>query len=340
MEQNKPLVSMIVPVFRIDRYVGICIESLIRQTYQSLEIILVDDGSDDRCPEICDLYKTKDCRIKVIHKENGGLVSARKAGLEKANGAYIGYVDGDDWLDHDYIDRMMTDALAYDADVVCAGFTRDLFEQSVKLGNNCDTGVYRGEALDKLKEHMLSDGEFFKFGITTYVWNKLFRRDILIGPQMNTDNRISIGEDAAVTYPALMNSSCVVVNDCVSYHYRQREDSMLKKSASFSVELANLRILYEYMLTFAAGHEDKYNLKNQITDYILGICLMRSGGRLPEKDSYSTFDDLILRQKCRDIQRRYLRTAACQPIQREQTLRNRKMDRRRLLGIPKVLSGR
>ncbi len=291
MEQNKPLVSMIVPVFRIDRYVGICIESLIRQTYQSLEIILVDDGSDDRCPEICDLYKTKDCRIKVVHKENGGLVSARKAGLEKANGAYIGYVDGDDWLDHDYIDRMMTDALAYDADVVCAGFTRDLFEQSVKLGNNCDAGVYRGEALDKLKEHMLSDGEFFKFGITTYVWNKLFRRDILIGPQMNTDNRISIGEDAAVTYPALMNSSCVVVNDCVSYHYRQREDSMLKKSASFSVELANLRILYEYMLTFAAGHEDKYNLKNQITDYILGICLMRSGGRLPEKDSYSTFDD-------------------------------------------------
>ena len=92
------LISVIVPIYRIDRYVGLCIESLINQTYKNLEIILVDDGSPDRCPEICDLYAKKDSRIKVIHKENGGLVSARKAGIMTATGKYVGYVDGDDWV--------------------------------------------------------------------------------------------------------------------------------------------------------------------------------------------------------------------------------------------------
>ena len=297
MEQNKPLVSMIVPVYRIDRYLGICIESLIRQTYKNIEIILVDDGSDDRCHDICDLYKTKDNRIKVIHKENGGLVSARKAGLQASTGTYIGYVDGDDWLDDGFVASMITDALQYRADIVCAGFTRDLFQQSAKMFNHLPTGVYCGDKLDNLKATMLSDGDFFRLGITTYVWNKLFRREILTEPQMRVDERISIGEDAAVTYPALMNSHCVVVNDCNDYHYRQREDSMLKTSAHFSVEAENLRVLYEYLLTFAAGHEDRFQLKKQITDYVLGICLMRSGGRLPGKDSYSTFDDAYYGKK-------------------------------------------
>ena len=94
----EPLISVLVPIYKIDRYLGICIESLLNQTYKNLEIILVDDGSPDRCPEICDLYASKDERIKVIHKSNGGLVSARKAGLMAAKGEYIGYVDGDDWV--------------------------------------------------------------------------------------------------------------------------------------------------------------------------------------------------------------------------------------------------
>lgn len=291
MEQNKPLVSMIVPIYRIDRYLGFCIESLIHQTFRNIEIILVDDGSDDRCPDICDLYKTKDSRIKVIHKANGGLVSARKAGIQAAKGAYIGYVDGDDWLNDGFISHMITDAVKYDADVVCAGFTRDLFEQNAKIQNHLPTGAYRGRKLDHLKKNMLSDGDFFRLGITTYVWNKLFRREIIFEPQMDVDERISIGEDAAVTYPALMQSNCVVVNDCIDYHYRQREDSMLKQSAHFSVEAENLRVLFEYLLTFSERHEDRFQLKKQIIDYVLGICLMRSGGRLPEQDSYSTFDD-------------------------------------------------
>ncbi len=115
---DKPLISVIVPIYMIDRYVGICIESIINQTYQNLEIILVDDGGKDRCPEICDLYASKDSRIKVIHKPNGGLVSARKAGLQQSNGAYICYVDGDDWIGSGFIDGLYTAAETSGADMV------------------------------------------------------------------------------------------------------------------------------------------------------------------------------------------------------------------------------
>ncbi|MEE0872500.1 MAG: glycosyltransferase family 2 protein [Ruminococcus sp.] len=291
MGYNTPLVSVIVPIYRIERYLGTCIESIIKQTYKQLEVILVDDGSDDRCRDICDLYSSKNNRIKVIHKENGGLVSARKEGMKNSSGEYIAYVDGDDWIEPDFIERMITDAVENQADIVCAGQTRDLFDVSFKMQNPYPNGAYRGKELIGLKCNMLSYGEFFSLGISTYVWNKLFRREIVFDCQLNVDERISIGEDAAVTYPAILKSDCVCVNDCVSYHYRQREDSMLKKSSDFTVEAEKLRVLYEYMTSFDNEIYNKFDLSRQITDYVLGICIIRSGGRLPENDSYSTFDD-------------------------------------------------
>ena len=93
------LISVIVPVFNIDKYISKCIESIMEQTYKNLQIILVDDGSTDTSGEICDRYAKKDIRIQVIHKKNGGLVSARNAGLEAAAGEYVGFVDGDDYID-------------------------------------------------------------------------------------------------------------------------------------------------------------------------------------------------------------------------------------------------
>lgn len=207
---KNPLISVIVPIYMIERYVGICIESIIKQTYKNLEIILVDDGSKDRCPNICDLYAGKDNRIKVIHKPNGGIVSARKAGLQQSNGAYISYVDGDDWIESEFIESLYTAALENDADIVCAGYTRDLYSQSVYFTNGLSSGVYKGEKLRNLWKTMISNGSYYRSGITTYVWNKLFKRETLIDPQNKVDSRISIGEDGAVTYPALLACRCGV----------------------------------------------------------------------------------------------------------------------------------
>ena len=93
-------ISVIVPIYRIEAYLPQCVESLLNQSFENFELILVDDGSPDGCPEICDAYAEKDPRVRVIHKENGGLVSARKEGLRNDRGKYIAFVDGDDWVDN------------------------------------------------------------------------------------------------------------------------------------------------------------------------------------------------------------------------------------------------
>ena len=286
---DQPLISVIVPIYMIDRYVGLCIESIINQTYKNLEIILVDDGGKDRSPEICDLYKRKDGRIKVIHKPNGGLVSARKAGLQQSNGEYIAYVDGDDWIGPGFIEGLYTAASTSGADMVCAGFTRDLFSRSASFTNTLPSGIYEGEKLQELWKNMASSGLYYRPGISTYVWNKLFKREILLDPQSRVDNRISIGEDGAVTYPALLSCSRVAVIDNVAYHYRQREDSMLKQSAGYSTEAQKLLYLYEYLMRWAEKTPKELVIREQVIDYVLSIAIMRSGGRLPQ-DDYSTFD--------------------------------------------------
>lgn len=284
-----PLISVIVPIYMIDQYIGICIESILNQTYKNLEIILVDDGGKDRCPEICDLYAKKDPRIRVIHKPNGGLVSARKAGLRESNGRYISYVDGDDWIGPGFIEGLYTAAATTDADIVCAGQTRTLFSKSEAFLNALPVGVYEGNRLGEIWESMLSIGDYYRPGITTYVWNKLFRREILLAPQSLVDNRITIGEDAAVTYPALLSCRRIVVVDNVAYHYRQREDSMLKQTTSYADEAQKLKYLYDYMTHWAKTTPEELGLQQQVVDYVLSIAIMRSGGRLPH-DKYSTFN--------------------------------------------------
>lgn len=288
---REPLVSIVVPIYGIDRYIGICIESLMNQTYRNIEIILVDDGSLDRSPEICDLYARKDERIKVIHKENGGLVSARKAGLAAAKGIYVGYVDGDDWVASGYYESLVTAIIDYDSDIVVAGMRRDLFSVSSKMTSKIPAGNYEGKRLDKLKQNMLTFERFSRIGITTYVWNKLFKREKLLKYQMSVDNGISIGEDAAVTYPYIMSSNKVCVIDNCDYHYRQREDSMLKRTAAYRNEVVGLKKLYEHLMIEANRYEDCFNYQKQIRDFLLGICIMRSGGVLKEiRDEFSPYD--------------------------------------------------
>lgn len=275
------LISVIVPIYNIEQYVGLCIESIIKQTYKTLEIILVDDGSTDRSASICDLYARKDQRIKVIHKENGGLVSARKAGVAIAQGAYIGYVDGDDWIESDYYEVMHRSAVKADADIVCAGFSRDLFSQRVKCANSVLDGIYEGEGLEKLFSQMLICDNYYTIGVTTYVWNKLFRTEVVKQAQGNVDDRITIGEDAAVTYPAMLKSSRVYICDNSSYHYRQREGSMLKQYSAIGSEMEKIKYMYEYLSKVFCRDSRHDILIDQLKDFTLGYFIMRSGGVLP-----------------------------------------------------------
>ena len=286
---NEPLISVLVPIYKIDRYLGICIESLLNQTYQNLEVILVDDGSPDRCPEICDLYASKDERIKVIHKENGGLVSARKAALMAAKGSYIGYVDGDDWVGPGFYHSLYSSIKESDADIAVAGFSRDLFSSTKNILNAIPSGVYEGESLDAVKGKMIADGAFYRHGITTYLWNKLFKREVIEQYQMGMDNRITIGEDAATVYPAIMASKKIVITDNCAYHYRQREDSMLKTATNHSNEYLKVMYLHDYMKQSLKGWSEEYDLLRQTEDLILSTFIIRSGGTLKDDGGLANF---------------------------------------------------
>ena len=129
---KKELISVIVPIYDIEKYLNKCIESIVNQSYENLEIILIDDGSTDESGKICDKWKEKDGRIKVIHKENGGLSDARNVGIENSTGEILYFIDGDDYIDFDIIDNLYFSLLENNTDISMGGLVRELyFEQNI-----------------------------------------------------------------------------------------------------------------------------------------------------------------------------------------------------------------
>ena len=123
--EGQILISVIVPIYNVEQYVEKCIQSIVNQTYKNIQILLIDDGSTDNSGKICDEYAKKDSRIEVVHKRNEGLVRARKEGLNRANGQYIGFVDGDDYIDENMYAEMLRDILSFQADFVHAGYQEE-----------------------------------------------------------------------------------------------------------------------------------------------------------------------------------------------------------------------
>ncbi len=275
--ENSEKISVIVPIYGEDEYIDCCIESIVNQTYANLEIILVDDGSPDKCPQICDKWKELDERIRVIHKENGGLVSARQAGMELATGRYIGYVDGDDWIEPEWYENMLQIMVREDVDIVIAGFKKDLFEKSIVCLSNIREGIYKRERLiTEVFPKMICDEENFQYGLHTYVWNKLFKKEIIYLHQMNVDKRIVIGEDSACVYPAILDSESIAVITQTGYHYRQRMNSLLRKTVEGAENIDKLQLFYQYMNCLFEKHTYRSILKKQMYSFYISHLLMMS----------------------------------------------------------------
>lgn len=267
-------ISVIVPIYGIEPYLRKCIESIMAQTYQNLEIILVDDGSRDGCPQICDEYAAKDERIRVIHKPNGGLVNARKTGLLAATAELIGYVDGDDWIAPDFYENLYRAYEKTHADIVTDGFCRDLLNISERITNRIPAGLYT-DLPNEIYPRMLCAGEFFAFGIYSYVWNKLFRKEVLFDSQMAVDERIVVGEDVACTFPTLLRAKRLCVIDACAYHYEQRAGSMLKTTDNFAAENQRLDVLEAFMREQFENSVYRDLLLPQLERYMQGIRMIR-----------------------------------------------------------------
>lgn len=253
--------SIIVPIYKVESYLKECIQSVINQEFQDWELILVDDGSPDKCPYICDEFVAKDSRIKVVHKQNGGLVSARKAGLKIASGEYAICLDGDDFLDKQCLLKIEDQVQLYHPDVLCYGYIKAYTNRCVEVPFNKSyrIGYYDREAMEKeIFPRLLytSDGLFFP----RVVWAKAYKMDLYRKYQMNVSPEISMGEDGACTYPLICNAnSMVVMSECLHY-YRQIETSMTKVKKPLKWDnYDKVYSTYENCLPL-----EKYGLKDQI----------------------------------------------------------------------------
>ncbi len=236
-----PLISVIVPVFKVEQYLAQCVESIVNQTYKNLEIILVDDGSPDNCPAMCDEWAKRDNRIKVIHKENGGLSDARNAGMKIASGGYIGFVDSDDWLRNDMYELLYKHLKENDVDISACGVEMifDNGEASRMLTKDGTTILNTNEAVRSIiQESWLKQP----------VWYKLYRSSII------KDILFPVGkyhEDVFWSYQAVAKANKVCVFDEPCYFYRQRNESImgqtysLKRLDAIEAKTNRLEFIYE-----------------------------------------------------------------------------------------------
>lgn len=270
-ENNRPLISVIVPIYNGEDYVLKCIESITNQTYKNLEIILVDDGSTDASGDICDECMRKDSRIKVIHKVNEGLVSSRKAGIQIAKGYYATYVDGDDWIEPDMYEKLVDQIL--DADIIVSGVIRDYGNHLIRETNKIPDGIYEGNDLKtKIYSKMIYTGTFFERGIQPNIYKALYKREILLKNQIQLVNDIRLGEDAACFYPTILDANKVVLTSDCFYHYQIHKGSIM--DTNYGDDLWRLKIVYHYLRKRFSEKEDlKVNLIEQL-DYMMIFYLL------------------------------------------------------------------
>lgn len=223
MSVNAPLVSVIVPIYGVEKYLDTCIASIVNQTYKHLEILLIDDGSKDSCPQICDSWAEKDERIRTFHKPNGGLSDARNYGIDRAHGDYIYCVDSDDWIDTSLIERCINTCLQYNADIT-------LFEYS--SSNEAGDVVRLSKDAEKFPPQGLYPApEVLKFlwedKLQNFAWAFVAKREIY-----GSDIRFPVNclmEDMGTTYKLWSRARGIYLLREPLYRYRSRGDSILGK---------------------------------------------------------------------------------------------------------------
>lgn len=221
------LFSIIVPVYNIEKYVSQCIESILAQTYKDFELILVDDGSTDNSGKICDEYAQKDSRVIVVHKENGGLISARKAGTKIAVGEYIIAVDGDDWISENFLKEAQEIIHNQNIDIICFDHYKAKFKKNIPVDSDFSCGYYDKKALlEKVYSRLLRDEQGKRF--PPNIWGKVFKRELYEKYQERMDECIRIGEDECVTFPCVYEAKNIYISHKCLYFYRQNENSMTK----------------------------------------------------------------------------------------------------------------
>lgn len=247
------LISVIIPVYKVEEYLDICVESVRNQTYTNLEIILVDDGSPDGCPQMCDKWASKDMRIKVIHKTNGGLSDARNAGIDVATGDYISFVDSDDYIAPEMLQKLYEGIIHHKSDIEAC--------KIYNLQNDIITEYDVEGNIIKDKEEKLTGLQYLKYYIGGYIenasWNKLYKKECFETIRFKKGRN---NEDFLMFYEMCQNIQTIGFVDYFGYYYRQRAGSIVHDPNKF--------LYYDIIKNIEEIKEDIYlrnlNLKEDI----------------------------------------------------------------------------
>ena len=236
-----PLISVIVPVYKVEPYLRKSVDSILAQTYTNLEVFLIDDGSPDNCPAICDEYAALDSRVKVIHQANAGVSAARNAGLDAATGEYIGFVDSDDWIEPDMYERLFTAMVSFKADIACIDYCIEYGNSATEVNFNRNSGS--STVLYSRDEAVI--GQCIN-ELPVTMWTKLINADLF--HDLRFLKGVKIGEDKYLSFQLLSRAETVVYEHYKGYHYLQRPSSAINSSFEHDSESLNKENLYYSLL--------------------------------------------------------------------------------------------
>ncbi|MCD8077273.1 MAG: glycosyltransferase [Lachnospiraceae bacterium] len=270
-----PLVSIIVPVYNIKKYLRRCADSLIGQDYENLEILFIDDGSTDGSESILDEYQRQDPRVRVIHQENAGVSASRNRGLDLARGEYIQFADSDDWLPVDATRQLVSAAQEQSCDLVIADFYRVAGSRMSQKGD-----IDEDEVMTRMEfaAHMIENPADFYYGV---LWNKLFRRSIIERYHLRMDDEISWCEDFLFNLEYIRYAESFYAIQTPVYYYFKRKNSLVSQGASLSNTIRMKITVFDYYSAFYRDvYEDSYeDVKGKVRYFLLSAA--RDGFVMP-----------------------------------------------------------
>lgn len=263
------LISIIVPVYQVEKYLTQCLDSILNQTYRNIEVILVNDGSTDKSGEICEDYAKKDNRITVIHQENKGSNLARSIGIENAHGEYIGFVDADDWIELDMYEELYSLMRRHQVEIVQIGMVLEETMQRRFLPSGLE-GVYVNDVnLSNCSYRNMHDSDSDSIPkISPHLWNKLFKKSILEEYYITIPSEIIWGEDRTCVYGAIPFIDSIYISNKIGYHYRRHEGSLVHgEYGQVSKALDSLNLVYNHLYHLYQQHESSELLLLELMEY-------------------------------------------------------------------------
>ncbi len=288
-------ISVIVPIYKVEAYLRQCVDSILAQTYTDLDIVLVDDGSTDNCPAICDAYARQDARVQVVHKPNGGLMSARQAGLRVAKGDYVGFVDGDDWIEPDMYARFAAAIDRYTPDMALCEFYYAFADHNEPSTQHLQRAYYtKAQLAQEIYPTMLYHAPYYSFGINPCCWSKVFKKKLLEQCLYPVTPKVKIGEDAAFTYPCLLAAESLAYVDGCLYHYRNNAQSMTN---AYDPSFCGA-VWFPLEILSARFRCSEFDFSDQLAVYVLYLLqmLLHNEGNCP-----SGFSIRRMRRLCKTI---------------------------------------